>query len=313
MQIIAVAGQTATGKTNLALDLALINNGELVNFDARQAYRELDIITGKDFTARNFRKTASLNGFDIGYYTFDHKGHPVKVWLYDIAGVKAYFSSFDYTTCAMEVVAKLLAEGKTPVLTGGTYLYLYHLLYEVDTLGIPPDFKKRKELGGKPLEYLQKELAAADPNVWENLNESERCNPQRLIRKIEIASHYRKSGQSTPLRMEHRLKAFFRDKKLDIHGLAFRQREEVRGRITTRVDRRLEAGAVDEVQGLLDRGYTGNEPGLQTIGYAQLIRHLKGEVSLEEARDEWITREVQYTKRQLTFMKKDPNMIWEYV
>ena len=124
MKIIIITGPSATGKTRLALSLARKEKGELVNFDSRQVYKYLDIITGKDRP----------------------KNNAFKIWLYDVVDPKEYFSSFDYVRQAMKVMQDILHRKKTPILVGGTYLYLYHLLYKVETENIPPDMILRKKL-----------------------------------------------------------------------------------------------------------------------------------------------------------------------
>src|SRR3989344_2796407 len=105
--MIVITGQTATGKTDLALKLSKKHNGELINFDSRQIYRYLDIITGKDLPVS-------------------------QIHLYDIVTPDQYFSSFDYALRAEEIIKNVINRGKTPILVGGTYLYLKHLLYGID-------------------------------------------------------------------------------------------------------------------------------------------------------------------------------------
>ncbi len=309
MKITAITGQTASGKTGHALRQAVERNGELVNFDARQVYKKLDIITGKDFTSNNFTKVTGMDGYDIGYYTIDYAGSAIRVWLYDMADPKTAVSSYDFARCAQAVLRILKKEGKTAILVGGTYLYLYQLLYGTET-EVSPDQKLRDRLQGLPVEALRKELAAIDPDIVQRLNNSDRSNPQRLIRKIEIAARYRTLGQLVPLEMKYVLKDEYRDPPVEITGIAFSDRSAVRDAITLRVRKRLEQGALDEVRKLLEAGYTPHDPGMKTIGYAQLIRHLAGEISFDEAVGLWTTAEVQYTKRQLTFMKKDPHIGW---
>src|SRR3990167_6056165 len=123
-KLVVITGQTATGKTKLALECAEKYNGELVNCDSRQIYKYLDIITGKD-------KQLLAK---------------VKVWLYDVVKPDEYFSSFDFVKLALPIIKKILSEGKTPIIVGGTYMYIKHLLYKVETDNIPPDWRLRKEL-----------------------------------------------------------------------------------------------------------------------------------------------------------------------
>lgn len=303
-KVIIITGQTATGKTSLALKLAQENNGELINCDSRQIYKYLDIITGKD------KELFSKN----------------KIWLYDIVKPNEYFSSFDYVRLATPIVKRILSENKTPIFVGGTYLYLKHLLYGFETENIPPDWKLRKALEKKSVSELLKILKTIDIQPIERLNNSEKNNPQRLIRKIEILkfgakeSHIQPRGlnmtlQSSKTKISTILKKRLGVKNLEIefYGLKFKNKENLRRTIEKRVEERLKTGAIDEVKKLLKMGYSESDPGLKTIGYHQLILHLKGAISIDTAIQEWINKEVQYAKRQYTFMKKDKNIKWREI
>lgn len=277
MKIIVITGQTATGKTNLALKLAKENNGELVNSDSRQIYQHLDIITGKD------------------------RPNDVKVWLYDFIDPKEYFSSFDYVQAVYPIIKDILSRKKTPIIVGGTYLYLKHLLYGVETQ-VEPNWPLRKELDTKTVFQLQQILKKLNARSFELLNNSDKNNPRRLMRRIEIASSFKSPTPPTSLFTP----------SLFI-GLKFKHKEDLITAIKTRVDNRLKQEAINEVEQLLKKGYTENDPGLKTIGYQQLIKYLRGNLTKEEAVNEWIIREIQYAKRQYTFMKKDNNIKWKEI
>src|SRR5437868_5252363 len=129
-KIIIITGQTAVGKTKLALQLAATQNGEVVNFDARQIYKNLNITTGKDINVTSFVQTNTVTNFSIGYYNEKIDNTSVRVWLYDIVDPKQHFSAFDYQTCALTVISDIIQRKKTPILVGGSYFYLYYLLYQ---------------------------------------------------------------------------------------------------------------------------------------------------------------------------------------
>lgn len=332
MKIIIITGQTATGKTAYALKLAQKYNGELINYDSRQIYKYLNIITGKDFTSSNFQEVARRDTFCIGYYTIqmsENAGQKSvstnqsdisqqtpdtrRIWLYDILDPKHSFSSYDYQQCALYVIKKLLAEGKTPIIVGGTYLYLRHLLYTIETENILPNWELRKQLEHKTVPELQTMLAKEAPQLFIQLNQSERNNPQRLIRKIEIATSttiqtWRRENSPSIIKLPQKL--HIKNLSVQIIGRRFLQKELLIETITNRVEERLKKGAVEEVKNLLSQGYTENDYGLKTIGYKQIINYLKGELSKEKAISQWITKEVQYAKRQYTFMKKDLHITW---
>lgn len=293
-KIIVITGQTATGKTRLALQYANKYRGELINCDSRQIYKHLDIITGKDRPPR------------------------VKIHLYDIVDPKQYFSSYDYVKQALPLIKKLLKKNKIPVIIGGSYLYLKHLLYDIKTEEIPPNWALRNQLKNKTVKELQQILKKIDVQSINLLNNSELNNPQRLIRKIEISSAVQ------PRRLYgHEFNTFItmtignklKIKNLDVKfiGLRFKDKKMLRKKITVRVEKRLKKGAVKEVKNLLEAGYKETDPGLKTIGYQQIIQCLKGKLTEEEAINQWATKEFQYAKRQYTFMKKDSNIIWKSV
>ncbi len=297
MKIIVITGPSATGKTGLALQYAEKYNGELVNFDSRQIYKKLDIITGKDKgIISNFKFQISNS-----------------IWLYDLVDPKEYFSSFDYVKQAITIIKDIIVRKKVPILVGGTYLYLYHLLYKIETENIPPNNDLREKLNGKVVSILQQKLKKIDQKLFESLNESDIQNPQRLIRKIEIASFYKKKGAKVPVKMKFLFSDFFKDKDIEFIGLAFKNRGDILKAIKIRVDKRLKEGAIDEVKKLLDEGYGEHDPGMKTIGYQQIIQYLIGEMTKQQAIDEWTRKEFQYTKRQLTFMKKDPHISWRVI
>ena len=304
--IFVITGQTATGKTQLALEYAAKYNGELINFDARQVYQYLDIITGKDLTDQQFHLVKKAADFNIGYYQLTQ----IPIWLYDIVKPNQYFSSFDYRNLALTVISDIISRGKTPILVGGTYLYFYHLLYRVDTENIPPDFELRESLNDSTVPELQNKLNTISYQSINRLNESDRSNPQRLIRKIEIALHYQKLGQDLPLEFKFKLNPYFNAKRLEVLGLKTENKEILIQRIKQRVEKRLKEGAITEVKKILNLGFSSQDPGLRTIGYQQIIKFIRQEIDEPTMITEWVNKEVQYAKRQLTFMKKDPSIKW---
>ena len=281
--MIIVTGQTATGKTKLALELAEKHNGQLVNFDSRQIYKYLDIITGKDLPKS-------------------------KVCLYDIVTPDQYFSSFDFVRLVSPVIKDIEKRGKIPILVGGTYLYLKHLLYGIDDPGGPPNFKLRGKLNTKSVDYLQKTLLKLNKKVFENLNHSDQLNPRRLIRKIEIEKDLKKNSKKNPIDQigpTSQISQFI--------GLKYKDKSALRKVIVKRVVERLKNGAFDEVKKVLKMGYKETDPGMKTIGYQQIIKYLKGEFTKEKALEDWVNKEIQYAKRQLTFMKNDKNIKWREI
>lgn len=311
MKIFVVTGQTATGKTSLAIQLAQEHNGELINCDSRQIYKRLDIITGKDLTDKKFTPVEIFNGYDIGYYTLSSGQTKKKIWLYDLVDPKAVFSSFDYEHCALHLIQRLIDEKKTPVIVGGTYFYLYNLLYDIRTVDVAPDTQLRAELAKRDLAELQTILTELSPDVYSRLNPSEQNNPQRLIRKIEIlrAGGDPGTGSLPEIKKDLSLSTKFTS-QIEITGLRYDSQEKLGEAIEKRTLERLEKGAVEEVQSLLKDGYTKTDPGLQTIGYRQIFDYLEKRTDKDTMMRNWINKEKQYAKRQYTFMKRDPHIVW---
>ncbi len=300
-----ITGQTATGKTAYALELARKLDGELINADSRQIYKGLDIITGKDLdlTDGTFIMHKQHNGSDIGYYQFKTGS---KIWLYDILSPNKPFSAFDYVGLATQVIEDIQVRGKTPIIVGGTFFYIQQLLYGTSEFQVEPDQALRTELEDKPVHELQKLLNEKNPELFLSLNNSEKHNPQRLIRKIEIETHMKDGSGGNQNEPWH-------ENDFSLVGFIYAKREDLRVRIAERVEKRLQQGALDEVRQLLKCGFQAKDPGLKTIGYAQVIEYLEGSTDIETMKKRWISKEMQYAKRQLTLMKKDQHIRWEKV
>ena len=309
MNLLILFGQTATGKTAKALELVDQYNGEIVNFDSRQIYKKLDIVTGKDLKENSkFKLQIQIQNKTVGYYEVAScKLQATRLWLYDIIDPKDTFSSAEYVAYAENVIQDIVSRGKTPILVGGTGYYLRHLLFGTPEIDIKEDWNLRKVLEGKTVKELQAILKEKNPHMVGQLNNSDRNNPRRLIRRIEIAT----SGRTLPsLSQRETLSARLGNcgcqSDLMITYLPFFHSSTAiaREKITLRVEERIKRGAIDEVAHLLKKKYSKTDPGLNAIGYEQIIAYLNNEMSLDEAKKQWITKEMQYAKRQKTYFKK---------
>ncbi len=321
-KIIVITGPTATGKTAFALKLAKRINGELISADSRQIYKGLDIVTGKDIpkkaefyidkklsiiSSKNVRSSKMV----MGYYL----ANSIPIWLYDVVSLREYFSSYDFARMAREVITDILTRDKTPIVIGGSYLYIKHLIYGLDTDGIPPNWIEREKLKDSSVTELFEILKSIDLKTASVLNQSDKNNPHRLMRKIELAEYHRHSGkpkahpesQGDPgqARMTYPLGQFI--------GLKFKNKEALDQLIRHRVEERIKAGAIEEIKQLLEKGYSKSDPGLCTIGAKQIIDYLSGKTTFDEMESLWTTAETQYAGRQMTFMKTDQNIKWQIV
>jgi tRNA dimethylallyltransferase len=307
---IVVCGPTATGKTKLSLSLAKKIDGELVSADSRQMYKHMDIGTGKDISKNakseflvskqfpNF-SNSQIPNTTITYYTVGG----VKLWLYDAITPDRVFSAYEYSILARQVISDIQKRNKVAIVVGGTGLYIKALLEGFDTEGIPTDWKLRGKLGNWEIGKLKQELHKLNPDKFESMNNSDKNNPRRLIRAIEVAT-LKGSIDQRINRSKKRASLF---KNVPMVGLTA-PLPWLYQKIDARVDERMRLGMVAEIQKLLDLGYSWNDPGLNTIGYKQLRPYFQNQEALEESIRKWKFTEHAYARRQLTWFKKQKNV-----
>lgn len=338
-KLLVICGPTATGKTSIGIKLAEKFGGEIVSADSRQVYKGMDIGTGKDIpknsklTTKSVEPQLKAQNYKIGYCLVDG----IKIWLYDIVEPDYQFSVADYVKCANLVIKDVCQRGKLPILVGGTGLYIKTVVDGIATMGIEPDWKLRKKLSHLEIKKLRKKLKRLDPKRWEKMNESDRNNPRRLIRAIEIAIHTQKSNRPTIRGVfphgagratlggvissgagpEEAKEQNFCDKVLFI-GLTA-EYKILYERIDRRVDERVKEGIIKEIRGLLRKGYTWKNSVLgETIGYKEwreyftrTPEHQNTRTKLkEEIIQKWKYNEHGYARRQMTWFKKDKRIFW---
>jgi tRNA dimethylallyltransferase len=277
LDFVAIAGPTASGKTDLSLGLAERLAVEVVSMDSRQVYRDMDIGTDKVGTdARNAVPHHGLDLVDPGErYSAGHFGRDARRWIEEIR-----------------------ARGRLPLLVGGTGFFLRSL--------IEPLFRE-PELDETRRAALRRYLRSVDPDTLEQFvrrldparaEKAVAGGPQRMSRTIEVALL---SG--VPLSRWHRDAA---SEAAPLSALVFLldlPREEMDRRIDDRVSRMLERGLVAEVQDLLDAGHSVESPGMTATGYREIVRYLAGEWTLEEAAEEIRGATRRYARRQLTWFR----------
>lgn len=301
--LIVICGPTATGKTEYALKLAREKNGELISADSRQIYKHLDIGTGKDLSKNSvFVDQTDLfevenPGYNIGFYSI----YGTPLWLYDVINPNQTFSASEYARIAREVIKDIWSRKKTPIVVGGTGFYIQALVDGIDTEGIPPNEELRKQFNNKTIEQLQKHLKELSPERLSEMNNSDRNNPRRLIRAIEVS-------ELQPQTIRHDKENRITD-NVEFIGLNF-LREELFKRIDVRVEKRVQQGIVDEIKSLLEKGYDWNSPGLSSIGYKEWQPYFEGMATKEEVIERWKFNEYAYAKRQETWFKKDTRIKW---
>ncbi len=291
---LVIVGPTATGKTDIALNLAKRLNGELIACDSRQVYKGLDIGAGKAPGSVLSTKYQVFKG--EGYWEIDG----IKVYMYDVFDPKKRYTVYDYVKDASLVACEILDKGKLPIIVGGTGLYLKGLLEGFSNLDYGIDEGLRKELEALSLLELQELLKKKNLGKWEGLNESERKNKRRLIRRIEIIS--------APKKNESKIKGLLGFDILKI-GLTS-DKESLDKRIAERVESRILLGMIEEAERLHRNGLSilrMKELGLE---YGVLSDLLEGRISREEFSKVLKTKIYQYAKRQMTWFKKEKEVCW---
>ena len=267
-KVLIICGPTATGKTVLALELAKKLNGEIVSADSRQVYVGKNIVTGKDLPALLRPQASSLKWADRYLKYYEVAG--VKIWLYDIVSSGKEFNVSYWKECADLVIHDILSRHRVPIVVGGTGLFIKSLTQPLSQITIPPHPLLRTKLANKSAGYLFNYLNKIDSIRAASLNISDRQNPRRLIRAIEISL-----SQSTRSALNSKPTNY---KSLHI-GLTA-PRAELYHRIDRRVLDRIAAGAAAE-----DPLLAADPP-------------------------RWQFTEHQIARQQLTWFKKQPHIHW---
>ncbi len=282
-RILVILGPTATGKSELGLRLAQALAGEIINADALQVYRGLDIGTAKPSPEMQCQ---------------------VKHHLINILDPQERFSAGEFARRAHRAIDDIRARGKLPIVVGGSGLYLRALLEGISE--IPRDPAVAQALGERlvrdGLEVLYAELQACDPETANRLAPRDR---QRILRALEVQLA---TGRPLSRWIYERPFGTLRMPALRI-GLTL-PRSILYDRIARRVQTMVEQGWVAEVVALLDRGVDPHAPGFQAIGYRQIVDHVVGKLRLDAAIEEIILATRQYAKRQVTWFRKEEDVRW---
>lgn len=293
-----ICGPTATGKTNLGLELAKKFSGEIISADSRQVYQGMGIGTGKDLPVNSKFQIPSTkkiinSKLQIGYYVIDD----IKVWLYDIVRPDYQFNVSDYVKCADLVLEDIWRRGKLPIVVGGTGLYIKGLVDGIEMMNIKPDLKLRQQLNNLTIEQLKEKLLNLNKDKLDSMNNSDRNNPRRLIRAIEIANAG-KMFQCTSA-LKQKIESLW-------IGLTAPY-SELYKRIDQRVEERMKMGMEGEVKSLLDKGYNFENSILGvTMGYKEWIPTLRRDDIIAR----WKNTEHAYARRQMTWFKKEKRIKW---
>jgi tRNA dimethylallyltransferase len=279
-RVVAVVGPTAAGKSDLGVALAQALGGEVVNADSMQLYRGMDI------------GTAKLRVDEQG----DVVHHVLDVW-----DVRDEASVADYQRMARAAFRAARRRGAVPVLVGGSGLYVRAALDRLDFPGTDPGVRARleAELASDGPAALHRRLAAVDPVAASTILGS---NGRRLVRALEVIEITGRPFTATLPDHVYEVPAV----QL---GLTL-PRPELDERIERRVDRMWAAGLVEEVRRLAAAGLRAGRTASRALGYAQVLRHLDGELTEQEARAETVRATRRFARRQESWFRRDPRVVW---
>ena len=271
-----MVGPTGIGKTAVAFELAERLNGEVVVADSRQVYEMLDIATNKPSPEQRRR---------------------VRYHMIDFVDPKLTFNAAQYVDGARAAIDDIMGRGKTPIVEGGTMLYVDALTEGFSLAGVPPNQQLRRHLEVLDAGAMRERLLALDPDPGVDLQ-----NPVRMIRAIELLE-----AVGPPLRQLRQRKA----PPWPVARVGLMASLDVMDqRLAQRSRSQVERGLVAETQAALDAGVPAGAAVLTGIGYAEALAHLRGEVTLDDLPDVMAASNRRYARRQLRWWRRDPRITW---
>ncbi|MCR4279088.1 MAG: tRNA (adenosine(37)-N6)-dimethylallyltransferase MiaA [bacterium] len=289
-RIVCVVGPTSSGKTSLSIRLAKHFNGEVVNADARQCYRDFTIGTG---TPKGERKV--FHGRKA--YMVDDVPH----YLIDFLDPTHVLTAPEWRDMALRAVRGITKRNHLPLIVGGTGLYVKALVDNYAFPNVSPNSEFRKAFQNKPLSELVALLKKLDPVASEIVDLK---NPRRVIRALEVVTFTGKTFSERRRVGKPVVEAFQVGMMLS--------REELFSRIDTEVEEMVERGWIDEIREIQRKNIPLDAPAMTSIGYRELLAYIQGERTLEKAIATCKTAVHHYAKRQETWYKRDPRIHWAH-
>ena len=282
--VIVICGPTASGKTALSIELAEKINGEIVSADSMQIYKDMNIGTAKP-TVEEMK--------DIKHY------------LIDCVSPSVRYSVADFKRDAIYAIEEIIKKGKTPIVVGGTGLYINSLIYGIEYNEMQVDLEYRNELEKiaeeKGLEYLYNLAEKIDKEAMKKISKNDK---KRIFRVLEI---YKSTGKTkTELELESRQKKVKYNFKVFAINM---DRDVLYDRINKRVDIMINDGLIDEVKNLIDK-YDEIPTAMQGLGYKEVVEYFQGKYSKEDMIEKIKMESRRYAKRQLTWFRRNKNILW---
>ena len=279
-KILIISGPTGVGKSSLSIDLAKKLNTEIISADSMQIYREMDIGTAK------IKKEEMEN---------------IPHHMIDILDPMESFSVQNFQEQALKLIENITSKGKIPIIVGGTGLYINSIFYKYDFSNVKPNQEFRKNMEEqfiKNPQALLDKLIEIDPNKYQNLTIKDK---KKIIRALEV---FEFSGKTITVDSRP-------NDDYDIYLYVLNtDRQKLYLDINKRVDQMLQDGLVNEVKNLLDQGLNEDQQSMKAIGYREIIPYIKGEMSYDEAIDLLKKDSRRYAKRQLTWFRKNKEVVW---
>lgn len=281
--VIVIVGPTASGKTELAIEVAKAINGEIVSADSMQIYKEMNIGTAKP-------NKEEMQG--------------IKHYMLDFIKPDIRYSVAEYKKEAKKAIKEILQKGKIPIVVGGTGLYIDSLIYEIEFLELetPLEYRKRleKQAENEGLEKLYEKAKEIDEEASKKISPNDK---KRIFRILEI--YYQTGKTKTELEKDSKKEVEYNYKVFAIN----RNRDELYSRINKRVDEMLENGLIEEVKTIYKK-YKEFPTAMQALGYKEVVEYLEKRCSKEEMIEKIKRESRRYAKRQLTWFRKNKQTIW---
>ena len=282
--VYVIGGPTASGKSKLAVELAKKVNGEIISADSMQIYKEMNI------------GTAKVNKEEM---------QGVQHYLVDFVSPDERYSVSNFKKDAEKAIEEILEKGKTPIVVGGTGLYIDSLIYGIEFQNEEVDLEYREKLNKiadeKGLESLYKKAQEIDPEAMKKISINDR---KRIIRVLEI---YHKTGKT---KTEQELQSRKNEVKYEYKVFAITMdREKLYERIEKRIDFMIEQGLIEEAKQILEKYHTF-PTAMQGLGYKEVVEYLEGSCTKEEMIEKIKKETRHYAKRQLTWFRKNKETIW---
>ncbi len=284
-KVVVIVGPTASGKTSLSIELAKKIDGEIISSDSMQIYKDMDIGTAK---------------------VTKEEAQGINHYLIDFVSPADRYTVSDFKKDAEQAINEILLKGKTPIVVGGTGLYVNSLIYGIEYQNMNFDEEYRNELmkraeNPEELQKLWEEAEKIDPESMKIISKNDK---KRIIRVLEI---YKATGKT---KTEQEILSRKNEVKYDfkVFGISM-DREKLYERINKRVDIMIQAGLENEVKNLLKK-YNEFPTAMQGLGYKEVVQYFDGIISREEMIEKIKQESRRYAKRQLTWFRRNKEIIW---